>query len=146
MRACPPCRVRDLRMSRVGMLSSFSGTVTRTSEVRPELLSGRFVCGECGQLSPPVEQQFKFTEPVICDTEKCPNRTRWQIDVSQSRFVDWQRVRVQENADEIPAGSMPRSVDVVLRHGAVEKAKAGDRVIFTGYLIVIPDITQLYKA
>lgn len=48
-------------------------------------------------------------------------------------------------ADEIPPGSMPRSVDVVLRHGAVEKAKAGDKAYFTGTLIVIPDIAQLMK-
>ncbi len=34
----------------------------------------------------------------------------------ESRFVDWQRVRVQENSTEIPAGSMPRSMDVILRH------------------------------
>lgn len=42
--------------------------------------------------------------------------------------MDWQRLRVQENADEIPPGSMPRSLDVVLRGEAVEKAKAGDKV------------------
>ena len=46
----------------------------------------------------------------------------------RSVFVDWQRLRVQENADEIPPGSMPRSLDVVLRGEAVEKAKAGDKV------------------
>lgn len=44
-------------------------------------------------------------------------------------FVDWQRLRVQENADEIPPGSMPRSLDVVVRGEAVEKAKAGDKVM-----------------
>ena len=85
-------------MSSIGALSSFSGTVTRTSEVRPELFTGRFVCGECGALSGPVEQQFKFTEPTVCAAAgagRCANRTRWSLDVSRSRFVDWQRVRVQ---------------------------------------------------
>lgn len=37
----------------------------------------------------------------------------------KSKFVDWQRVRVQENADEVPAGSLPRSMDVILRHETV---------------------------
>ena len=55
-------------------------------------------------------------------------------------------MRAQENADEIPPGSMPRSLDVILRHGAVDKAKAGDRVYFTGSLVVVPDISQLYKS
>jgi DNA replication licensing factor MCM6 len=41
---------------------------------------------------------------------------------------------------------MPRSVDVILRHGAVDKAKAGDKVFFTGTLVVVPDVGQLYKA
>jgi DNA replication licensing factor MCM6 len=138
--------VRDLRMDKVGALVAFNGTVTRTSEVRPELLWGRFACGECGTVSAPVEQQFKYTEPTRCVRSDCNNRTSWKLDVSRSRFVDWQRVRVQENADEIPPGSMPRSVDVILRHGAVEKAKAGDKAYFAGTLIVIPDLAQLYRA
>ena len=41
---------------------------------------------------------------------------------------------------------MPRPIDVILRHGAVDKAKAGDRVFFTGSLVVVPDVAQLYKA
>ncbi len=56
-----------------------------------------------------------------------------------STFVDWQRLRVQENADEIPAGSMPRSIDVICRNELVELAKAGDKVIFTGFVAVVPD-------
>jgi len=29
--------------------------------------------------------------------------------IEQSKFSDWQRVRIQENSNEIPTGSMPRS-------------------------------------
>ena len=35
------------------------------------------------------------------------------------------------------------SVDIILRHEAVEKAKPGDRCLFTGTLVVVPDIAQL---
>jgi DNA replication licensing factor MCM6 len=41
---------------------------------------------------------------------------------------------------------MPRSVDVILRHAAVDKAKAGDKCTFIGTLVVVPDVRQLYKA
>jgi DNA replication licensing factor MCM6 len=54
--------------------------------------------------------------------------------VLKSTFVDWQRLRVQENADEIPPGSMPRSIEVICRNDIVETAKAGDKVIFTGII------------
>ncbi len=143
-------KVRDLKMGRVGVLCAINGTVTRTSEVRPELLYGVFECKACNTDSDPVEQQFKYTEPMQCRNPSCGNGHgappgSWELLVARSSFVDWQRVRVQENSDEIPAGSMPRSMDIILRHGATERAKAGDKATFTGCLIVVPDLAQLYK-
>lgn len=38
---------------------------------------------------------------------------------------------------------MPRSMKIVLRHDVVEQAKPGDKCVFTGSLIVVPDISQL---
>lgn len=52
-------------------------------------------------------------------------------------------MRIQENPSEIPTGSMPRSLDVVLRSELVERAKAGDKCVFTGTFIVVPDVSQL---
>lgn len=54
--------IRDLRADRIGTLMSISGTVTRTSEVRPELLYGSFICEACKGVVNEVEQQFKYTE------------------------------------------------------------------------------------
>lgn len=125
---------------------SFSGTVTRTSEVRPELLFGAFTCAECGGDTTGVEQQFRYTEPVKCQNPYCPNTLAWELNPDKAVFVDWQRVKVQENSDEIPPGSMPRSIDVILRHENVEQAKAGDRVVFTGTLIVVPDVSKFARA
>lgn len=56
------CRVRQLKTDKVGQLISISGTVTRTTEVRPELVRGTFVCNECGKIMPDIEQQFRYTE------------------------------------------------------------------------------------
>ena len=55
-------RLRDLTTADIGKLVSVSGVVTRTSEVRPELLQGTFKCLECGAVVKNVEQQFKYTE------------------------------------------------------------------------------------
>ena len=35
------------------------------------------------------------------------------------------------------------SLDVILRSEIVEKAKAGDKCVFTGTFIVVPDVAQL---
>ncbi|KAG0238646.1 MCM DNA helicase complex subunit mcm6 [Actinomortierella wolfii] len=138
--------IRDMRMDKLGHLISISGTVTRTSEVRPELLHGTFTCKDCGSVTHNIEQQFKYTEPLMCQSPTCGNRTNWDLNIEQSKFIDWQRVRIQENPNEIPTGSMPRTMDVILRGEVVEKAKAGDKATFTGMLIVVPDVAQLRGA
>ncbi|KAI0837812.1 MCM-domain-containing protein [Hypoxylon sp. FL0890] len=136
-------RVRSLRAKNIGQLLSISGTVTRTSEVRPELSLATFLCENCRSVIPNVEQTFRYTEPTQCPNAECGNRLAWQLDIRQSTFVDWQKVRIQENSSEIPTGSMPRTMDVILRGEMVDRAKAGEKCIFTGALIVVPDVSQL---
>jgi len=135
-------RVRQLRTAQIGQLLSISGTVTRTSEVRPELSVATFVCEICHTIVPNIEQTFRYTEPTQCPNLTCGNRQGWRLDVRQSTFVDWQKVRIQENSSEIPTGSMPRTLDVILRGEMVDRAKAGEKCIFTGTLIVVPDVSQ----
>ncbi|OTB01123.1 hypothetical protein M426DRAFT_14841 [Hypoxylon sp. CI-4A] len=136
-------RVRSLRAKNIGQLLSISGTVTRTSEVRPELSLATFACENCRSVIPNVEQTFRYTEPTQCPNAECGNRLAWQLDIRQSTFVDWQKVRIQENSSEIPTGSMPRTMDVIMRGEMVDRAKAGEKCIFTGALIVVPDVSQL---
>ncbi|KAK3140428.1 hypothetical protein QOZ80_5AG0400870 [Eleusine coracana subsp. coracana] len=136
-------RLRELGTAEIGKLTAVMGVVTRTSEVRPELLQGTFKCLECGNVVKNVEQQFKYTEPIICINATCQNRSNWALLRQESKFTDWQRVRMQETSKEIPAGSLPRSLDVILRHEIVEKARAGDTVIFTGTVVAVPDVMAL---
>jgi DNA replication licensing factor MCM6 len=135
-------RVRSLRTTQIGTLLSISGTVTRTSEVRPELSLATFICEACNTVVPNIEQTFRYMEPTQCPNLTCGNRVGWRLDIRQSTFVDWQKVRIQENSSEIPTGSMPRTMDVILRGEMVDRSKAGEKCIFTGTLIVIPDTSQ----
>jgi DNA replication licensing factor MCM6 len=136
-------RIRSLRAGNIGQLLSISGTVTRTSEVRPELSQATFICEACRNSVHNVEQTFRYTEPTQCPNMTCQNRQAWQLNIRESTFVDWQKVRIQENSSEIPTGSMPRTMDVILRGEIVDRAKAGEKCIFTGALIVVPDVSQL---
>jgi DNA replication licensing factor MCM6 len=67
-------RLRTLRTEHIGKLTAFSGTVTRTSDVRPELFLGTFRCAECGTEVRNVEQFYKFTEPMVCPNQACNNK------------------------------------------------------------------------
>ena len=67
-------KLRNLKTEQIGKLRGFSGTVIRTSEVRPELFLASFRCLECNTVVRDVEQHFKWTTPVICTNETCGNR------------------------------------------------------------------------
>ena len=71
---------------------------------------------------------FFFFFPFLAICKNSDNRKDWVLDTTKSKFVDWQRLRVQENANEIPPGSLPRSIDIILRHEIVERAKPGGKV------------------
>ncbi|XP_045154849.1 DNA replication licensing factor MCM6 [Echinops telfairi] len=136
-------KIRELTSSRIGLLTRISGQVVRTHPVHPELVSGTFLCLDCQTVIKDVEQQFKYTPPNICRNPVCANRRRFLLDTNKSRFVDFQKVRIQETQAELPRGSIPRSLEVILRAEAVESAQAGDKCDFTGTLIVVPDVSKL---
>jgi len=133
-------KVRELSTQKIGTLTKIQGQVVRTHPVHPELVMGTFTCLDCQTVVEGVEQQFKFTQPSTCRNPVCNNRSRFLLDVNKSRFVDFQKVRIQEVQAELPRGCIPRAVEIVLRAEAVESCQAGDRAEFTGTLIVVPDV------
>lgn len=137
--------LRALRTRGLGQLQALGGTVTRTSDVKPELTLGVFICPECQREITGIEQQFKFTEPAICPEQRCRNRKGFILKPESSIFADWQKIRLQEHAGDIPAGSMPRSIDVIIRGEMCDRVKPGDKVVVTGALIVVPDVPSLMK-
>ncbi|CAC9504951.1 putative DNA replication licensing factor [Leishmania infantum JPCM5] len=144
----PRClTIRSLRASLVGQLCAIKGVVTRTSQVRPELLVGVFRCSDCGTESLPIEQQFHYTEPPTCRNPQCENKNKFQLipNHPQTRFGDWQKLRMQEDANNIPAGCMPRTMEVIVRADAVEVAKPGDRILAIGCAIVVPEVAKLFN-
>ena len=127
MRISFSTQVRGLTSQRVGTLIRITGQVVRTHPVHPELVSGVFTCADCQTVVSGVEQQFKYTQPSVCRNPVCNNRSRFVLDVAKSKFVDFQKVRIQEIQSELPRGSIPRSLEIILRAEAVESAQPGDR-------------------
>ncbi|CAG2163151.1 unnamed protein product [Oppiella nova] len=137
-------KLRELRATKISSLVKIVGQVVRTHSVHPELISGTFECFDCGTEVANVEQQFKYTLPTICRNTVCSNRSKFRLLLHKSRFVDFQKVRIQELQADLPRGCIPRSLDIVIRGGdRVECVQPGDRADFVGCLIVVPDVAQL---
>ncbi|XP_065323446.1 DNA replication licensing factor MCM6-like isoform X1 [Gordionus sp. m RMFG-2023] len=131
---------------KIGTLLRVSGQIIRTHPVHPELVSGTFVCLDCQSTVKDIEQQFKFTQPTICHNPACTNRSKFLLDIHKSRFVDFQKIRIQETQSDISKSSVPRSFDMIVRGEMVDVARPGDKCDFIGTLIVIPDISKLATA
>ncbi|KOX74494.1 DNA replication licensing factor Mcm6 [Melipona quadrifasciata] len=119
-------KLRELNASKFGTLIRISGQVIRTHPVHPELVLGTFICMDCNAVIKNVEQQFKFSNPTICHNPVCSNKRRFLLDVDNSVFIDFQKIRIQETQAELPRGCIPRSLEVILRAEAVETIQAGD--------------------
>ncbi|VDM66306.1 unnamed protein product, partial [Strongylus vulgaris] len=152
--------VRELTAEKIGAMVCINGQVVRTHPVHPELSRATFICEDCGVTTRNVLQQFRYTQvqilyllaltvlfeddlPTRCTNPQCMNRNRFSLDVDDSSFVDFQKIRIQETQAELPRGSVPRTFDVIVRGEMVESVQPGDRCSLTGTLIVIPDISQL---
>jgi DNA replication licensing factor MCM6 len=118
------CKIRELKTELIGKLTSISDTITRTSEVRLELSRATFVCEQCGAVIPDVEQVFRYTEPYICPSETCQNKNFSKFIASQSTLVECKKIQ------EIPTGSMPHTVDVILRGEIVGNVKSEDKSLW----------------
>lgn len=90
-----PFRVRDLTTSQIGRLIKMRGQVVRSHPVHPELVVGAFRCADCGTVVRGVEQQFKYTQPSVCYNPQCSNRVKFELITEESKFVDFQKVRIQ---------------------------------------------------
>ncbi len=132
--------LRAIRSRHIGKLIHISGIMMRASEVKPLLVHATFKCRRCGEIIYQPQEDGRYMEPDQCPV--CGKKTPVRLIPEESKFRDWQKVRIQESPDELPPGSMPRSVDVILEGDIVDISRPGDFVKVTGLLLTTPDFTR----
>uniref|UniRef100_A0A672KY74 DNA helicase n=1 Tax=Sinocyclocheilus grahami TaxID=75366 RepID=A0A672KY74_SINGR len=111
---------------------------TTQEEVYPDLC--RAVCHfsrDHGNIPPSKEFYVTFSD--------FPSRQKYVFQFQSlfcrvrpfNQFILIHQVWIQETQEELPRGSIPRSVEVILRAEAVETAQAGDHCDFTGTLLCL---------
>jgi DNA replicative helicase MCM subunit Mcm2 (Cdc46/Mcm family) len=123
--------LRQINAEVIGKLTSVSGMVVRASEVKPLAKSVVYKCPEGHLTEVPLERGLSIYTPTKCSYEKCGQRDL-RIDPEQSRFIDFQIVRLQELPEDLPPGQLPHYIDVTIKQDLVDNARPGDRIILTG--------------
>lgn len=81
-------------------------------------------------------------EDVIGEKGKGFSRGVFRLVVEKSKYKNWQKVVLQERPEEVPAGHIPRSVEVVLTDDIVDTARPGDRVSIIGVVKLLKEFRR----
>ena len=133
--------LRKIRSDHIGKLISVSGILTRASEVKPQLTIGMFKCRSCGEKIDIVQGEY-YTKPYQCTNNNCNRKGPFTFIAQESRFIDWQKIRIQEKPEELPAGQLPRSLDGYLKEDLVDMVRPGNRITAVGILYSAQDMGQ----
>lgn len=123
--------LREINAEIIGKMTSVSGMVVRSSEIKPLAKELVYVCPEGHQTKVVQEKGLEFSEPLKCSDGRCMHKDL-ELSPEKSRFIDFQMVRLQELPEDLPPGQLPHYVDVTVLQDLVDNARPGDRVILTG--------------
>ncbi|MGI0089863.1 MAG: minichromosome maintenance protein MCM, partial [Nitrosopumilaceae archaeon] len=123
--------LREINAEIIGKMTSVSGMVVRSSEIKPLAKELVYLCPEGHETRRTQEKGLEFNQPLKCDNGKCTHKDL-ELSPERSRFIDFQMVRLQELPEDLPPGQLPHYVDVTVLQDLVDNARPGDRVILTG--------------
>jgi replicative DNA helicase Mcm len=123
--------LRQINAEIINKMTSVSGMVVRSSEVKPLAREVIFVCPEGHPTHVDLPKGMSLNTPSKCSNPKCTHR-ELEIKHDSSRFIDFQILRLQELPEDLPPGQLPHYVDVSIKQDLVDNARPGDRVILTG--------------
>jgi replicative DNA helicase Mcm len=141
-------KIRDIRSEDIGKLIGIEGLVTKATEVRPRIVEAAFECPFCHHIFSVLQSGRQYKEPVECEQESggCGRKVqRFLTRVDKSKFVNAQKIRLQESPEELRGGELPQALDVNLEDDISGEVSPGDRVIVTGILRSYQRTTQFGK-
>ena len=129
-------KIRDLRSDHVGKLVSIEGLVRKATEVRPKLTEAGFECLSCGNITSVEQDDAKLKEPAECSHRVCRKKGPFKLNFAHSKFVDAQKIRLQESPEGLKGGEQPQTLDANVEAALAGMVFPGDRVVMTGLLRV----------
>ncbi|KAL4726033.1 DNA replication licensing factor MCM7 [Fusarium chlamydosporum] len=133
--------VRQVRGEHLGHLITIRAIATRVSDVKPIVQVSAYTCDRCGcEIFQPITDK-QYGPLTMCPSEDCKqNQAKGQLNPSSraSKFLPFQEVKVQEMAEQVPIGQIPRSLTVFCHGTLVRQINPGDVVDISGIFLPTP--------
>ena len=133
--------VRHVRGEHLGKLITVRGITTRVSDVKPAIQVQAFSCDRCGSEIFQTVTTKQFTPTQTCPSQECQqNNSKGQLFPSTraSKFLPFQEVKIQEMADQVPVGHIPRQLTIHCHGALTRKINPGDVVDIAGIFLPTP--------
>ncbi|KAK1600744.1 DNA replication licensing factor MCM7 [Colletotrichum navitas] len=133
--------VREVKGENLGHLITIRAIATRVSDVKPIVQVSAYTCDRCGcEIFQPVNDK-SYGPLTMCPSEDCKkNQAKGQLHPSSraSKFLPFQEVKVQELAEQVPIGQIPRTLTILCYGTSVRKVNPGDVVDVSGIFLPTP--------
>ncbi|KAK1754856.1 DNA replication licensing factor mcm7 [Echria macrotheca] len=133
--------VRQVRGDQLGNLITIRGIATRVSDVKPVAQVSAYTCDRCGcEIFQPITNK-QYAPLTICPSQDCKeNQAKGQLHPSSraSKFLPFQEVKIQELAEQVPIGQIPRTLTVLCYGSLVRQINPGDVVDVGGIFLPTP--------
>ncbi|MGB9659038.1 MAG: LAGLIDADG family homing endonuclease [Nitrososphaerales archaeon] len=132
--------LRLITVEHLDKLVSVNGMVVRASELKPLAMEAAFRCTK-GHTTKVPQSGIILKKPSRCSEASCKS-VKFELDIKNTVFVDYQIIRLQELPEELPPGQLPQAFDVSLQGDIVNSARPGDRIILTGIVRAEAEYSQ----
>ncbi len=131
--------IRKLRSKHLGKFISVEGLVRKATEVRPKITAAYFQCMRCHAILKEPQEGMFFKEPLECYKEqdgcgRSASTTKFKLLTEESRYVDTQKIEIQESPEGLRGGAQPERLVGYLEDDIAGKIFPGYRVILNGIL------------
>jgi len=132
--------IRNVSTIHLDKLIAATGIVVRTSDVKPLAIEAAYKCLKCGHTNLVLQKKIILKRPRRCS--KCDEIKNFELVEKETRFQDYQIIRMQELPEELPPGQLPQSFDISLTGDLVNSVRPGDRIVLTGIVRAEPEYSQ----
>ncbi|CAB3398174.1 unnamed protein product [Caenorhabditis bovis] len=132
--------VRNIKATEIGHLVTIKGVVIRATEVKPCVEVMTYTCDTCSAEAYQPVKGMQFTPPQNCPNKDCVESKahgRLHMQLRGSKFVKFQELKIQELSEQVPVGSIPRTMTVYVYGEMTRRCNTGNNVQISGIFLPI---------
>ena len=127
--------VRQIRAKHLGRLVAIEGMVRKATAPRPRLVYARYTCAKCEAEVWVRQNGMIQKEPLLCPNESCnKSAPRFNLDEKSSRYIDTQKIEIQENPEGLRGGAQPERLSGYVEDDIAGNISPGNRVTLNGII------------